>query len=172
MRFHHASMLAAFGVALSAALLAASTVYAGNYGTKAEPDIVDTAVAAGDFTTLASALPAGGLTDTLKGEGPYTVFAPTDAALAKLPAGTVESLLLPENRDKLVAILTYHVVPGKVGAAQVVPMTSAPTSNGEELTIRVEGERMFVNDSRIVATNIAAGNGVIHVVDTVILPQG
>ena len=172
MKFNRISRLAVLGMALSAALIAATTAYAGNYGKKVKADIVDTAVAAGDFTTLAAALQAGGLIDTLKADGPYTVFAPTDAAFAKLPAGTVESLLLPENKDKLVAILTYHVVPGKVEAASVVNMTSATTANGQDLAIRVEGESVFVNDSRIVATDLAASNGVIHVVDTVILPQG
>ena len=161
-----------FVAAFAAVLLAATSVYGGNYGKKSKSDIVDTAVAAGDFTTLAAALQAGGLIDTLKGDGPFTVFAPTDAAFAKLPEGTVETLLKPENKDKLVAILTYHVVPGKVNASQVVTMTSAPTANGAELAIRVDGESVFVNDSRVTATDIYASNGVIHVVDTVILPQG
>ena len=163
----YSSLVAAF----AAIVLAATSAYGGNYGNKAKSDIVDTAVAAGDFTTLAAALQAGGLIDTLKGDGPFTVFAPTDAAFAKLPAGTVESLLKPENKDQLVAILTYHVVPGKVKASKVVGMDSAPTANGGELAIRVEGENVFVNDSRVVATDIEASNGVIHVVDTVILPQ-
>lgn len=150
-------------------LLAASAI-AGNYGKK-KSDIVDTAVAAGDFTTLAAALQAGGLVDTLKSDGPYTVFAPTDAAFAKLPEGTVEMLLLPENKDKLVEILTYHVVPGKVKAADVVALNSATTANGSNVAIRVENESVFINDSRVVATDIWASNGVIHVVDTVILPN-
>ena len=165
------SRISAFAVSLAAVLLTASTVFAGNYGKKPESDIVDTAVAAGDFTTLAAALQAGGLIDTLKSEGPFTVFAPNDAAFAKLPAGTVDSLLLPENKDKLVAILTYHVVPGKVDAADVVGLSSAATANGERLSIRVEGDSVFVNDSRVVATDIDASNGIIHVVDTVILPR-
>ena len=172
MKLTRITKLATFGLAFAVALVAAASVNAGNYAKPAKSDIVDTAVAAGDFNTLAAALQAGDLIDTLKADGPYTVFAPTDAAFAKLPAGTVESLLLPENKDKLVAILTYHVVPGRVEAAQVVSMNSAPTANGEELAIRVEGETVFVNDSRVVATDIAASNGVIHVVDTVILPQG
>lgn len=169
MNFNRISKFAVTGVALAAALLVATGVNAGNYAKKA--DIVDTAVAAGDFTTLAAALQAGGLIDTLKSDGPFTVFAPTDEAFAKLPAGTVESLLKPENKDKLVAILTYHVVPGKVKAADVVNLTSASTANGKDVTIRVEGDSVYVNDSRVVATDIAASNGVIHVVDTVILPQ-
>lgn len=138
---------------------------------KAEANIVDTAIAAGNFTTLVAALEAAGLVDTLKSEGPFSVFAPTDEAFAKLPEGTVQSLLLPENKDQLIAILTYHVVPEEVMAAEVVSMTSAPTVNGEELTIRVDGQVVFVNDARVVLADIEASNGVIHVVDTVILPD-
>jgi uncharacterized surface protein with fasciclin (FAS1) repeats len=157
--------------ALAAALaLMVTDVYGGNYGKK-QSDIVDTAVAAGTFNTLAAALEAGDLIETLKADGPYTVFAPTDEAFANLPAGTVEMLLLPENKDKLVAILTYHVVPGKVSAAEVITMQSAPTANGSDLAIRVVDETVFINDSRVVATDIGASNGVIHVVDSVILPN-
>ena len=155
--------------AITAVLLFASSAFAGNYGKKA--DIVDTAVANGNFTTLAAALEAGDLIGTLKSDGPFTVFAPTDEAFAKLPAGTVETLLLPENKDKLVAILTYHVVPGKVKAADVVNLDSAATANGSDVAISVRGDSVFVNDSRVVATDISASNGVIHVVDTVILPN-
>ena len=155
--------------AITAVLLFASTAFAGNYGKKS--DIVDTAVANGNFTTLAAALEAGDLVGTLKSDGPFTVFAPTDEAFAKLPAGTVETLLLPENKDKLVAILTYHVVPGKVSAADVVNLDSAATANGSDVAISVQGDSVFVNDSRVVATDIYASNGVIHVVDTVILPN-
>ena len=104
-------------------------------------------------------------------DGPLTVFAPTDEAFAKLPAGTVEMLLLPENKDQLVAILTYHVVAGKVTAAEVITMTSAPTANGTDVAIRVVDETVFINDSRVVATDIEASNGIIHVVDSVILPN-
>jgi len=157
--------------ALAAALiLLATDVFAGNYGKK-QADIVDTAVAAGSFTTLAAALEAGGLVDTLKADGPYTVFAPTDEAFAKLPDGTVEMLLLPENKDKLVEILTYHVVAGKVTAAEVITLQTATTANGSDVAIRVVDETVFINDSRVVATDIGASNGVIHVVDTVILPN-
>lgn len=157
--------------ALAAALvLLVTDVYAGNYAKK-QSDIVDTAVSAGTFNTLAAALQAGDLVGTLKSDGPFTVFAPTDEAFAKLPAGTVEMLLLPENKDKLVAILTYHVVPGEVFAAEVVTMQSAPTANGSDLAIRVVDETVFINDSRVVATDIKASNGVIHVVDSVILPN-
>jgi uncharacterized surface protein with fasciclin (FAS1) repeats len=157
----------AFAAAL---LLLVTDALAGNYGKK-QADIVDTAISAGTFNTLAAALEAGDLVGTLKADGPYTVFAPNDDAFAKLPEGTVESLLLPENKDKLVAILTYHVVPGKVSAADVVTMQTAPTANGDELSIRVVGDTVFINDSRVVATDIGASNGVIHVVDTVILPN-
>jgi uncharacterized surface protein with fasciclin (FAS1) repeats len=154
---------------LAATLIFAAEAFSGSY-TKPKADIVDTAVSAGDFTTLVAAVQAADLVETLKSDGPYTVFAPTDEAFAKLPAGTVEMLLLPENKDKLVAILTYHVVPGKVQAADVVKLTSASTANGADLAINVDGGVVFVNDARVVATDIEASNGVIHVVDTVILP--
>ena len=137
----------------------------------AKKDIVDTAVAAGDFKTLAAALQAAGLVDTLKGPGPFTVFAPTDEAFAKLPAGTVEELLKPENKEKLVGILTYHVVPGKIMAKDVVSLTSAKTVNGQSLTISTQNGAVMVDKARVVKTDIAASNGVIHVIDTVILPQ-
>jgi uncharacterized surface protein with fasciclin (FAS1) repeats len=155
---------------VATSFLLVASAFAGNHG-KHKADIVDTAVAAGDFTTLAAALQAGGLIDTLKSDGPFTVFAPTDDAFAKLPAGTVESLLLPENKDQLVEILTYHVVAGKVSAADVVTLTSAETANGSSVNIRVEGETVYINEARVVATDIWASNGVIHVVDTVILPN-
>jgi transforming growth factor-beta-induced protein len=133
-------------------------------------DIVDTAVAAGNFTTLAAALEAAGLVETLKGEGPFTVFAPTDEAFAKLPAGTVDNLLLPENRDQLIAILTYHVVPGRVLAADVVGLTSATSVQGEDIAVAVDGSNVKVNDANVTATDILASNGVIHVIDSVIMP--
>jgi uncharacterized surface protein with fasciclin (FAS1) repeats len=170
MTFKHRLKISNF-VAIAAALaLLVTDAYGGNYGKK-QSDIVDTAVSAGTFTTLAAALDAGDLIETLKGDGPFTVFAPTDEAFAKLPDGTVESLLLPENKDKLVAILTYHVVPGKVTAAEVVTLQSATTVNGSDLAIRVVDETVFINDSRVIATDIGASNGIIHVVDTVILPN-
>lgn len=156
-------------VAVAAVLFTASTL-AGNYAKK-QSDIVDTAVAAGDFNTLAAALTAGDLVGTLKADGPYTVFAPTDEAFAKLPEGTVEYLLKPENKDELVAILTYHVVPGKVEAAEVVTMTSAPTANGQDLNIRVEKDIVYINNAQVVKADIGTSNGVIHVVDSVILPN-
>ncbi|HVO15310.1 MAG TPA: fasciclin domain-containing protein [Alphaproteobacteria bacterium] len=133
-------------------------------------DIVDTAVSTGTFKTLATALGAAGLIDTLKGQGPFTVFAPTDAAFAKLPAGTVESLLKPENKGQLVAILTYHVVPGAVMASDVVKLKEVKTVNGAMLTVKTSGNAVMVNDATVTATDIKATNGVIHVVDTVILP--
>ncbi len=134
-------------------------------------DIVDTAVAAGQFTTLAAALDAADLIPTLKGDGPFTVFAPTDEAFAALPAGTVESLLLPENRDQLVAILTYHVVPGKVMAKDVVNLSEATTVNGSDISIKVMDGKVRINDATVVAADVATSNGVIHVIDTVIIPK-
>ena len=138
---------------------------------QARADIVDTAVQAGQFKTLAAALQAAGLVDTLKGAGPFTVFAPTDTAFAALPAGTVENLLKPENRAKLVAILTYHVVPGRVTAAQVAGMDAATTVQGGALAIRASGGAVTVNDARVVQADVAASNGVIHVIDKVLLPK-
>ena len=124
-----------------------------------EKDIVDTAVKAGSFTTLVAALQAAGLVDTLKGEGPFTVFAPTDDAFAKLPEGTVEGLLKPENKEKLQGILLYHVVPGKVMSADVVKLSSAKTVNGKDLAIMTSGETVKVNDATVVQTDIATSNG-------------
>ena len=159
-----------FTVAITAAMLFATTAIAGHHEEK-KKDIVDTAVANGSFNTLAAALQAAGLVETLKSDGPFTVFAPTDEAFAKLPDGTVEMLLMPENKDKLVAILTYHVVAGKVSAVEVVELDSATTVNGADVQISVRGESVFVNDSRVIMTDVYASNGVIHVVDTVILPN-
>jgi uncharacterized surface protein with fasciclin (FAS1) repeats len=136
----------------------------------ADKDIVDTAVTTGSFKTLAAALTAAGLVDTLKGEGPFTVFAPTDEAFAKLPAGTVESLLLPENKGKLIAILTYHVVSGKVLASEVVKLKSAKTVNGKDAVIKVSDKGVMVDAAKVVAADIEAANGVIHVIDSVNLP--
>ena len=133
-------------------------------------DIVDTAMAADQFKTLTAALGAAGLVDTLKGPGPFTVFAPTDAAFAKLPAGTVETLLKPENKAQLTAILSYHVVPGSVMAADVVKLTEAKTVNGKMIKVSVDDGNVMINDAKVTTADIAASNGVIHVIDAVILP--
>ena len=136
----------------------------------APKDIVDTAVEAGSFKTLAAALTAAGLVDTLKSGGPFTVFAPTDDAFAKLPAGTLDDLLKPENKAKLSAILTYHVVPGKVMAKDVVGLSSAKTVNGKELGIATKDGKVTVDNATVIKTDIECSNGVIHVIDSVVLP--
>ncbi|TCK99762.1 putative surface protein with fasciclin (FAS1) repeats [Shimia isoporae] len=133
-------------------------------------DIVDTAVSAGSFTTLVAAVQAAGLVDTLKGDGPFTVFAPTDEAFAALPEGTVEMLLKPENKDQLIAVLTYHVVPGKVMSGDLSNNMMAPTAQGGDVTIMTEGGVM-VNEANVVTADIGASNGVIHVIDSVLLPK-
>ena len=134
-------------------------------------DIVDTAVAAGSFKTLATALTAAGLVATLKAPGPFTVFAPTDEAFARLPEGTVENLLKPENKAKLTRILTAHVVAGKVMAADVVKLKSATAVSGDPISIRVAGQMVLVDGAKVTTADVAATNGVIHVIDTVILPR-
>jgi len=136
-----------------------------------ERDIVDTAVGAGDFKTLAAALEAADLVETLKGKGPFTVFAPTDEAFEKLPKGTLEDLLKPENKKKLAGILTYHVVSGKVMAAEVTKMKKAKTVQGTDVKIKVVDGKVMVNDAEVIKTDIACTNGVIHVIDTVIIPK-
>jgi uncharacterized surface protein with fasciclin (FAS1) repeats len=164
------SHTAAFALALSAAVTTTSVAQM-SHATKAPlptGDIVDVAVAAGTFNTLATALKAAGLVETLKGSGPFTVFAPTDEAFAKIPKATLDALLA--DKEKLTAVLTYHVVPGVVKAADVVKLSSAKTVNGQPLRIRVEGGSVYVNDAKVTATDVAASNGVIHVIDTVILP--
>jgi len=133
-------------------------------------DVVDTAVANGSFKTLAAALEAAGLVETLKGAGPFTVFAPTDAAFAKLPAGTVENLLKPENKDQLRRVLTYHVVSGKVGSADVTKMRSAKAVSGDTISVAVKDGKVMINNATVVTADVGASNGVIHVIDTVILP--
>ena len=135
-------------------------------------DIVDTAVSAGSFKTLAKALDAAGLVQTLKGSGPFTVFAPTDEAFAKLPAGTLEQLLKPEQKAQLQRILTYHVISGKVMAADVVKMRSAKAVSGDTITVTTRDGKVQVDKANVVKTDIAASNGVIHVIDAVILPAG
>ncbi len=158
-----------FGMALLA-IFTFSAIAGGNYKKKSK-DIVDTAVAAGSFNTLVAAVKAAGLVDTLKGDGPFTVFAPTDEAFAKLPAGTVENFLKPENKDQLAAILTYHVVSGKVKAKDVVNLTEATTVQGSNVDIMVKDGAVVLNgNSNVVSTDIGTSNGVIHVIDTVILP--
>ena len=154
---------------IAAAIAATFTIVTANLRASEEKTIVGVAVGAGQFNTLVAAVKAAGLVDTLSGKGPFTVFAPTDEAFAKLPAGTVENLLKPENKDKLIAILTYHVLSGKVMAADV--KTSDPkTVNGKELAIKVDAGKVTVGAANIVKTDIAASNGVIHVIDTVLLP--
>lgn len=145
--------------------------HSGGYGDEERENIVEIAAGNPDFSTLVAAVQAAGLADTLSGEGPFTVFAPTNDAFAKLPAGTVDSLLQPENREQLVAVLTYHVVAGKVKAEDVVGLDSATTVNGQDVRVTVDGETVRINDATVVATDIMASNGVIHVIDTVILPQ-
>jgi uncharacterized surface protein with fasciclin (FAS1) repeats len=156
--------------ALSLSLIASTSALAGG-STMPTKDIVDTAVSAGSFKTLTTALAAAGLVETLKGKGPFTVFAPTDEAFAKLPAGTVESLLKPANKQKLTAILTYHVVAGNVKAADVVKLSSAKTLNGKSVTIKTVGGKVLINGATVVKADIAATNGTIHVIDTVLMPN-
>lgn len=133
-------------------------------------DIVAVASGAGSFNTLVAAVKAAGLVETLQGKGPFTVFAPTDAAFAKLPKGTVEELLKPENKEKLVAILTYHVIAGKVMAADVKTM-EATTVNGKQLSIKLTAGKVTVDGANVIKADVMASNGVIHVIDTVVLPK-
>lgn len=157
--FRYSSLFAAFLFLLAIFPLA-------NYSIAGEMDIVETAVSAGSFDTLVAAVKAAGLVDVLKGEGPFTVFAPTDDAFKKLPAGTVESLVNPENKDKLTAILTYHVIAGKVMASDLLKLTSAKTVNGQSIAIG-----LTVDNAKVVMPDIKCSNGVIHVIDAVILPK-
>ena len=164
----YVAALALMGAAVPASVLLTPQVVVAEESAK--KDIVDTAVAAGSFKTLAAALKAAGLIDTLKGAGPFTVFAPTDEAFAKLPAGTVEDLLKPENKEKLVAILTYHVVAGKSMAKDVAAMSSAKTVNGKDLAVMVHGDKVMVGKAFVTKADIDASNGVIHVIDSVLIP--
>jgi uncharacterized surface protein with fasciclin (FAS1) repeats len=148
-----------------------AVLYAGDHYKKAKMDVVHTAIKAGSFETLVAAVKAAGLTETLMGEGPFTVFAPTDDAFAKLPDGTVQDLLKPENKDKLQAILTYHVVPGKVTAADVVKIDQAETVNGKKAKITVKDGSVMIDNATVVKTDIMASNGIIHVIDSVIIPE-
>ncbi len=152
-----AAVAASFGIALAA-------------GDSAKKDIVDVAAGDENFATLVAAVKAAGLVDTLKGDGPYTVFAPTNSAFGKLPDGAVESLLKPENKGKLTKVLTYHVVPGKVMAKDVAA-GKVKTASGDELTISVDGGVVMVDGAKVVKTDIEASNGVIHVIDSVVMPE-
>jgi uncharacterized surface protein with fasciclin (FAS1) repeats len=167
----HKTLLLLLGLSVSSLAMAHDHDKKDKADYKQKADIVDTAVAAGSFETLVAAVKAAGLVDTLKGEGPFTVFAPTDEAFANLPEGTLENLLKPENKDQLVAILTYHVVAGKVMAADVVKLDSATTVQGQDVTITVTDGGVKVNGANVVKTDIKTSNGVIHVIDSVILPE-
>jgi len=156
--------------AVVTASMLSTSVKAEEYKT-AEKTIVETAVGAKDFSTLVAAVKAAGLVDTLSSKGPFTVFAPTNAAFAKLPEGTVETLLKPENKEKLVSILTYHVVSGKVMAADVVKLSEAKTVQGSTVDIKVTDSGVMVDKAKVVKTDIKCSNGVIHVIDSVILPE-
>lgn len=159
-----------FIAGLSAILISLSTMTTVNAGDM-KKDIVDTAVDAGSFETLVAAVTAADLVDTLKGEGPFTVFAPTDEAFAKLPEGTLDDLLKPENKDKLASILTYHVVPGKVMSTDIAgKMTNATTVQGQDISVDAT-DGVKVNEATVTQADIETSNGVIHVIDTVILPQ-
>ena len=178
------SLISAFVLATSVAQADPSAYIAGSAKTASDApmyhqvatatkvDIVDTAVQAGSFKTLVAAIKAAGLVETLKGKGPFTVFAPTDNAFAQLPKGTLAMLLKPENKAKLQAILTYHVVPGNVPAADVVGLDgqSVATVNGAELAVTIEGDTVMVDDATVTATDITASNGIIHVIDNVLIP--
>jgi uncharacterized surface protein with fasciclin (FAS1) repeats len=160
-----AAILSAFAIpALAQVMVGGAPMYSNK-------DIVDNAVNSKDHTTLVAAVKAAGLVPTLKGAGPFTVFAPTNAAFAALPAGTVDNLLKPENKDQLVALLTYHVVQGRVPAARVATMDSATTVNGASVGIRAKGGKVMVDKANVVTADVMASNGVIHVVDQVLMPR-
>ena len=155
-------------ILISLALFAGiSVAFAGKHSM--QKNIVEVAVANGSFNTLVAAVQAAGLVDTLSGDGPFTVFAPTDEAFAKLPAGTVETLLKPENLSKLQGILTYHVISGKVMSSDIQPTQMVKTVNGKEVSIKLSGGTVNVDSAKVVAADVAASNGVIHVIDAVIL---
>ncbi len=168
-RFKSASRWMGAGMA---GLMMAGAVQAGSHEhDEATADIVDTAAAAGQFETLVAAVEAAGLVDTLKGEGPFTVFAPTDEAFAALPEGTLDELLMPENQETLQAILTYHVVAGQVMAEDAMGLESADTVQGQSLTITTMDGSVMINDATVIQADIEASNGVIHVIDGVLLPE-
>ena len=171
MKFDRRLLIAAAAVFTITACTTAPVEYLDPVLPKSQPDIVDTAVSAGSFNTLVAAVQAAGLVDTLKGEGPFTVFAPTDDAFAALPDGTAETLLKPENKEQLQAILTYHVLPGKVMSADIAGKTLTPqTVNGQ--TINVDASNgVKINEANVTTADIEASNGVIHVIDAVLLPQ-
>jgi len=181
----HPALTKSIAIAIVLLAGAASPAFAGNNGTHgahaatttkesnmSSKDIVDTAVGAGQFNTLAAALGAAGLVETLKGPGPFTVFAPTDAAFAALPAGTVDDLLKPENKAKLASILTYHVVSGKVTSSDVVKLSEADSVGGPKLKITTDGGKVKINDATVTTADIETSNGVIHVIDKVLIPAG
>lgn len=157
---------ATLGIAIVTLMLSAGT-----QAQQGNKDIVDTAMAAGSFNTLAKALQAADLVDTLRGQGPFTVFAPTDDAFAKLPAATLNDLLKPENKKKLQRILTYHVVPGRVTSSDVVKLSTAKAVSGDAIDIKASGGTVIVDGARVVKTDVQASNGIIHVIDTVIMPD-
>ncbi|PKH03043.1 fasciclin [Psychromonas sp. MB-3u-54] len=157
------------GALLMSSLIFMPLAQADSHGMK--KDIVDVAVENGSFTTLVAALKAAELVDTLKSEGPFTVFAPTDEAFAKLPEGTLDMLLLPENKEQLVSILTYHVVAGKVMAADVMELDSATTVQGQDVMVDIMDGKVMIDDATVVIADVEASNGVIHVIDAVILPE-
>ncbi|MEZ9870707.1 fasciclin domain-containing protein [Vibrio sp. 10N.261.51.C6] len=154
---------------LVATLLFTAFAHADHHGMK--KDIVDVAAENGSFNTLLAAVKAAGLVETLKGDGPFTVFAPTDEAFAALPEGTVDMLLKPENKDKLIAVLTYHVVPGKIMASEVMKLDSAVTVQGEAVMVGIDHGNVMVNKAQVVMADVEASNGVIHVIDAVLLPK-
>ncbi|MFA0378645.1 fasciclin domain-containing protein [Vibrio sp. 10N.222.51.E8] len=154
---------------LVATLLFTAFAHADHHGMK--KDIVDVAAENGSFNTLVAAVKAAGLVETLKGDGPFTVFAPTDEAFASLPEGTVDMLLKPENKDKLIAVLTYHVVPGKIMASEVMKLDSAVTVQGEAVMVGIDHGNVMINKAQVVMADVEASNGVIHVIDAVLLPK-
>lgn len=165
-------------LAILALILLPLSVLAGSYyhksggkGYMKQMDVVDMAAHTGQFNTLVAALQAAGLEETLRGDGPFTVLAPNDTAFAKLPQGTVEDLLKPENKEKLVSILTYHVIPGKVYSKEVVNLGSGKTVNGKEVQFKIDGDNVYADAAQIVHTDIKASNGVIHIIDSVIMPM-
>jgi uncharacterized surface protein with fasciclin (FAS1) repeats len=161
--------LRSFLLSLTLGLSLVATASAGDYGSGKAKTVVDIALGSPDHTTLVAAIKAAGLVETLSGPGPYTVFAPTNAAFEKLPPGTVDSLLKPENKAQLVSVLTYHVVPGKIMAADIRTM-SAPTVNGKNLSVKAGADGVMINDAKVTTADLKASNGVVHVIDTVVLP--